>query len=77
MRETAYREIYFDPQEDITPYELARLLQFIFTECTFYAPRKIFPIKVSTESDWAAMRAVLQEQYPGAVRHLRGVGSRE
>jgi len=66
-----YRAIYFDPKPDITAYELARVLCFAFEygrERT-----KLFPIKARTENDWALVRAILQQQYPEAVRHLHGV----
>ena len=71
-----YREVYFDPQDDITASELASILQFIFIECAL-GQEALFPIKIQNKGLWARYRLLLQEKYPEAVRHFRGVTPRE
>ena len=72
MMSKYYRVMYFEPQDDITAYELACALRFVFTECTF-GPGVMFPIRVRTEADWSRLRILLDTQYQEIVRHFRGV----
>ncbi len=66
-----YAELHFDPQPDITAYEIARVMEFIFTKCSFGFPTGIpFPVKAMTVDDLAALEKLLNEQYPLAQRHF-------
>jgi hypothetical protein len=67
-----YRVVYFEPQENITAYELACGLRFFFTECVF-GPGTMFPIRVRTEHDWDRMKLLIDVQYKEVERHLRAV----
>ena len=66
-----YRVMIFDPKEDITTFELAQVFGFACTVAR--GNDRMFPIKAYTEQDWAVLRLILQDRFPQAVRHLRGV----
>lgn len=66
-----YRMLIFDPKEDITAPELAAVLSFAWAT-GLSEDGKLFPIEVHSEESWAVIRWNLQEQFPLAVRHLRG-----
>ena len=71
------RLLYFRPQEDITIFEVAKVLEFLASEfphnfpCFFGGGRTRLPFVIGGEDEWDLMQYMLRKY--GIARHFHGV----
>jgi hypothetical protein len=71
------RMLYFRPQEDITTFELAKVLEFMLIEFPYNFPswatagNARIPLIIESEKEWSLMRYLLHKY--GIARHFHGV----